>query len=42
MPAMTIEQAREYRARIQQAVQRHARTTFHPRQVERMRSVTVL
>ncbi len=37
MPAMTIEQARAYRDEIQQKVQRHARTTFHPKQVERMR-----
>ncbi len=37
MPAMTIEQARACREQIQQNVQRHARTTFHPKQVERMR-----
>ncbi len=36
MPTMTINQARQVRERIQQAVQRHARAAFRPNQVERM------
>ncbi len=39
MPAMTIEQARAYREQIHQNVQRHAGTTSHPKQMDRMRGL---